>query len=156
MCRWSSTMLNETKQRRNLTICSFLLLLCCTYSDVGRSEIYLAENNQLMCISDQYNERLFKIINYFKVALRYCVISYFWRGGQKSKELHQRMCPFLHNSIQLLQRCYWEVEDVELYTQESLHDNDSRGTSLACIAACFTVRILCRQVQVSTTQVSDW
>ena len=88
-------MLNETKQRRNLTICSFLLLLCCTYSDVGKSEIYLAENNQLMCISDQYDERLFKIINYFKVVLQYCVISYFWgMGGAEIKRTPSKNVPF--------------------------------------------------------------
>ena len=61
MCCWSFTMLNETKQSRNQhKLFAMFVVLCCTYSDVGRSEIYLAGNNRLLLVCHEYNERHFK------------------------------------------------------------------------------------------------
>ena len=54
------------------------VVLCCKYSNVERSQIYLAESHRLLRVCNPYNERHFENHWLLKDISLYCVVSYFW------------------------------------------------------------------------------
>ena len=77
-------------------MCSSFLLLCYTYFYAGRSDIYLAGNNQYHVYVIHISKDISKIIDYLKGVSTGCVTIYFCCVGGGGKEI-----AFLHRGIEI-------------------------------------------------------